>query len=194
VAGGFRRGPLVTLDVVGFAVAAPLVPRLAPLVAADLTGQPGEGFYLPDGETPNLFAQVLLWEDLQLRNAELEMRSLDRVGILDPASPLPHSSDRLVFRVVNEAAAALGDESHAGPAEIDFAAAFGADLFRSHGGPLRYADGFGLPAVVDRLKELANVYGRRFQPHPELTRRATAGERFYDTRPPRADRRPPVAA
>jgi 3-hydroxyacyl-CoA dehydrogenase/enoyl-CoA hydratase/3-hydroxybutyryl-CoA epimerase len=194
VSAGFHRGPLATIDAVGFAAARPLVPRLAPLVAADLTGRPGEGFYLPDGETPNLFAQVLLWEDLQMRNAEVGLRNPEVA--FDPHSELriPHLIDRLTFRVVNEAAAALGDESHAGPAEIDLAAALGADLLRSHGGPLRFADAFGLRAAVGRLGDLASAFGRRFQPHPELVRRAAAGERVYESRPPSSDHRPPVAA
>ena len=107
---------------------------------------------------------------------------------------IPHLEDRLVYRVVNAAAAALGDEDHAGPAEIDLAVALGANLFRPRGGPLRLADAVGLPRVTGRLGELAAAFGRRFEPHPELARRAEAGERFHDGHPAPEPDRPRVAA
>jgi enoyl-CoA hydratase/carnithine racemase len=172
-AAGLGR-PLAGIDGFGLAAALPLVPRVRPLVAGGLTGGSGDGFYhrpADDPPTPNVLAQVLLWDAAELRNAECGMRNPTPVRS-------PHSM-RLVYRAVNEAAGCLGDERHAGPADIDLAVAWGAGLLRSAGGPLRFADGVGLRAAVRALAGLASDHGPRFAPHPELARRAAAGEGFY---------------
>lgn len=172
VRAGFGRGPLEAIDVLGFEAVGPFVPRLAPLATAGLRGRAaGDGFYHhpPDNPpSPSVIPQLLL------------------------ADAAPPARGRLALRVVNEAAAALGDEAHAGPAEVDLAVALGAGLLRPHGGPLRYADVIGLPATVARLAGLAKAFGRRFHPHPELARRAAAGERFHEAPP--APARHPTAA
>jgi 3-hydroxyacyl-CoA dehydrogenase/enoyl-CoA hydratase/3-hydroxybutyryl-CoA epimerase len=172
---GFRTGPLETLDEIGLDSVHHLVPRVEPLLAVGLIGRSvGEGFYhtaTDDVARPNLAAQLVLW-DVRCRERAEPVVALDQATAA--------ARDRLAYRAVNEAAAALGDESHAGPNEIDLAIALGANLFRPHGGPLRFADRLGLPRVVGRLHDLAKTFGRRFTPHPELIRRAAVGERFHD--------------
>jgi 3-hydroxyacyl-CoA dehydrogenase/enoyl-CoA hydratase/3-hydroxybutyryl-CoA epimerase len=191
VRAGFRVGPLEALDELGLEAAHPLVPRVGPLLAAGLRGRPaGDGFYHrppDDRPRPNVFAQVVLWK--------AACRAHAGAGFVPHSESRPANwEDRLVYRAVNAAAAALGDEDHAGPAEIDLAVALGANLFRPRGGPLRLADAVGLPRVAGRLGELAAAFGRRFEPHPELARRAAVGERFHDDSPAPEPDRPRVAA
>jgi 3-hydroxyacyl-CoA dehydrogenase/enoyl-CoA hydratase/3-hydroxybutyryl-CoA epimerase len=47
------------------------------------------------------------------------------------------------------------------------------------GGPLRYADGRGLSAVVEALTGLAARRGKRFEPCAELKIRVAQGRAFY---------------
>jgi 3-hydroxyacyl-CoA dehydrogenase/enoyl-CoA hydratase/3-hydroxybutyryl-CoA epimerase len=56
---------------------------------------------------------------------------------------------------------------------------FGTGWAPHRGGPLRYADDLGLPAVVQALDRLAQEHGPRFTPCAELRRRAAAGAAFY---------------
>jgi 3-hydroxyacyl-CoA dehydrogenase / enoyl-CoA hydratase / 3-hydroxybutyryl-CoA epimerase len=99
--------------------------------------------------------------------------------VFDPDSAIEEGIDRVILRTVNEAARALADEPDADPAMVDLALAYGMGWAPHLGGPLRYADGVGLPAVVDRLALFAERFGPRFTPCDELIRRAEAGESFY---------------
>jgi 3-hydroxyacyl-CoA dehydrogenase / enoyl-CoA hydratase / 3-hydroxybutyryl-CoA epimerase len=55
---------------------------------------------------------------------------------------------------------------------------FGIGFPPLHGGALQYVNAYGLPAFVDRARELASSYGVRFEPPALLVRRAEAGETF----------------
>ena len=99
--------------------------------------------------------------------------------MFDPQEALRVGTERVVLRTVNAAAEALAEEPDSDPGTVDLALAFGMGWAPGRGGPLRYADAIGLPAMVDRLALLAERYGPRFAPCDELVRRAEAGETFY---------------
>jgi 3-hydroxyacyl-CoA dehydrogenase len=86
--------------------------------------------------------------------------------------------ERLLYPMVNEAARVLDEGLVAGPEWVDLAMVLGTGFAPFRGGPLRYADRVGLPAVVSRLRELAGTHGPRFDPSPALAARASAGRRF----------------
>ena len=102
--------------------------------------------------------------------------------VFDPEEALDDGLERLVMRTINEAAACLSEEPDADPATIDLALAWGAGWAPHRGGPLRHADALGLAAVVERLTEFCERFGKRFEPCVELQRRGGAGESFYGTR------------
>jgi 3-hydroxyacyl-CoA dehydrogenase / enoyl-CoA hydratase / 3-hydroxybutyryl-CoA epimerase len=187
---GMRGGPLETIDAIGFEKIARLTADLQ-LARGDQfarnlllermrslgwEGKPsGEGFYRYRGQRmrPNRLARMVMWQDLD--------EDVISHYVFDPIETLRLGVERLALRSVNEAAACLSEEPDLDPAAIDLAMAWGVGWAPQRGGPLRYADSIGLTAVVERLVEFTERYGKRFEPCLELQRRAEAGEPFYDT-------------
>lgn len=91
--------------------------------------------------------------------------------------------DRTVLIMVNEAARVLEDGIVSGPGDVDLGMITGTGFPPFHGGLLRYADRRGLPAIVQRLEELASKHGTRFTPAPLLRSYAGQGRGFYPADP-----------
>ena len=68
------------------------------------------------------------------------------------------------------------------PRDGDMAAIFGFGFPPFRGGPLRYLDELGVPAVVETLERLRQAYGERFAPAGRLQRMGAAGASFYPRR------------
>ena len=75
---------------------------------------------------------------------------------------------RLALAMVNEAARCLEESIIADPAQLDMALLYGTGFPPAHGGLLRWADGYGLARLVDRLDRFAARIGPRFVPAPLL--------------------------
>ena len=179
---GMPMGPLRLLDEVGFDVArhaartmhdafgdrlAPS-PPLAALERVKLYGRKsGSGFYLYEGDRE------------KGRNEAI----YDALGTAVPAERHALSDgdvrDRAVLAMVNEAARVLEDGIVRTPGDVDLGMITGTGFPPFRGGLLRYADARGLPAVVQRLEDLAMRYGHRFDPAPLLRRHAQEGRTFY---------------
>ncbi|MFN3430300.1 MAG: 3-hydroxyacyl-CoA dehydrogenase family protein, partial [Candidatus Sericytochromatia bacterium] len=89
-------------------------------------------------------------------------------------------ADRLALLMVNEAVYCLQEGIIASPCDGDVGAILGLGFPPFKGGPFRYVDGLGAPAVVARMRALAAQHGPRFEPAPLLVEMAEAGRRFYD--------------
>ncbi|HSL81875.1 MAG TPA: 3-hydroxyacyl-CoA dehydrogenase NAD-binding domain-containing protein, partial [Thermoanaerobaculia bacterium] len=86
--------------------------------------------------------------------------------------------DRMVLRMVDEAARCL-DEGVAGSAgEVDLAMILGTGFPPFRGGVCRYADRRGLPDVIGTLESLADEVGERYRPSDALRQASEAGG-FY---------------
>ncbi len=172
---GMPMGPLRLLDEVGLDVAAHVVATLnkhfgervaAPtliirMLAAGMTGKKsGRGFYD--------HAHDKLNHDLDT------MRTVHRHA--------PFTRDELARRMsllmVNEAARCEEEGVAGAPADIDLAMVLGTGFAPFRGGPLRYADAMGLPALVAALEHLA-AFDNRFQPCALLTKMAESKASFY---------------
>lgn len=90
---------------------------------------------------------------------------------------------RLVLAMVNEAARALEDGIAAGAADVDVAMIMGTGFPPFRGGLLRYADDAHPRTVLDRLKELTDTVGPRFEPAALIRSLAEEDGRFYDAFP-----------
>lgn len=88
--------------------------------------------------------------------------------------------DRAMLNMVNEAAYALEEEVVGSAEELDLAMIMGTGFPPFRGGLLRWADTVGTAQIRDRLMELRDRYGMRFEPAPYLVRLASTGGRFYD--------------
>jgi 3-hydroxyacyl-CoA dehydrogenase/enoyl-CoA hydratase/3-hydroxybutyryl-CoA epimerase len=84
----------------------------------------------------------------------------------------------MVYLMVNEAAACLGEALAENAAAIDLAMVLGTGWAHYRGGPLQYGQDHGYGRIVSRMQELAQHLGARFQPCAELRRlaAATAGQ------------------
>jgi 3-hydroxyacyl-CoA dehydrogenase/enoyl-CoA hydratase/3-hydroxybutyryl-CoA epimerase len=174
---GMPMGPLELIDEIGLDVAAH-VARLVGQASAQgnlfdkmkergwLGAKSGQGFYVHKKRKirPHHAAQELAREGQTAASA------------LPEAVRLAEARERMVLRMVNEAASALAN-GLADAETIDLAMVFGTGWAPHRGGPLRYADERGLADIIRTLEQLMSRLGERFAPCPELKRRAK-GEPF----------------
>lgn len=88
---------------------------------------------------------------------------------------------RCIFAMVNEAAAILEEGIAQRGSDIDMAYLFGFGFPRFRGGPLFFADQFGLSKMLRQMSRFAtNEHGDQtaFRPHPLLTKLAEAGKKI----------------
>jgi len=85
---------------------------------------------------------------------------------LEWGSAKPAVQDRLVYALLNEAAACLHEGIVADPDLVDAGVIFGTGFAPFRGGPLHYAREIGIDRVEARLQELAEQHGQRFKPSP----------------------------
>jgi 3-hydroxyacyl-CoA dehydrogenase/enoyl-CoA hydratase/3-hydroxybutyryl-CoA epimerase len=88
---------------------------------------------------------------------------------------------RLVYAMLNEAAAACSEDVVRSPRDGDIGAIYGIGFPAFRGGPLRAIDDLGASRVVSTLHELEDQYGERFRPAPALAEMARQGGRYYAT-------------
>jgi 3-hydroxyacyl-CoA dehydrogenase/enoyl-CoA hydratase/3-hydroxybutyryl-CoA epimerase len=179
---GMPVGPLALLDDVGIDVAvkggqtmaAAFPKRLAlaeNFAAVADSGRLGRkssaGFYRYAG-SKRLAPDPGAYRDMGLRSAG--------------RSPLPAEviQARLLMPMINEAAYCLDDRIVASPAKLDLAMIFGTGFPPFRGGLLKYADELGPDRVANRLEDLHERLGERFEPSPRILRMAREKRKFYD--------------
>jgi 3-hydroxyacyl-CoA dehydrogenase / enoyl-CoA hydratase / 3-hydroxybutyryl-CoA epimerase len=175
---GMPMGPLRLADEVGVDVALHVSETLAkpfakylvvPKVLSQLVEKKwlgkktGKGFYLHQGKTcqPNE-ADIRFMRDDKAANAAL--------GKLQ---------SRMVLLMVNEAARCLEESLVEGPEDIDFAMIMGTGFAPFRGGPLRFANQFGIQRVVDDMNRLVEGGERHFLPCELLEEMASGNKTFY---------------
>jgi 3-hydroxyacyl-CoA dehydrogenase/enoyl-CoA hydratase/3-hydroxybutyryl-CoA epimerase len=87
---------------------------------------------------------------------------------------------RLALLLVNEAARCVEEKIASGPEMVDFAMVMGTGFAPFRGGPLRYAEAFGLRQVVNELERLSVVAGPRYTRCDLLEQLAAEGRRFCE--------------
>jgi 3-hydroxyacyl-CoA dehydrogenase/enoyl-CoA hydratase/3-hydroxybutyryl-CoA epimerase len=85
---------------------------------------------------------------------------------------------RLIFLMVNEAARCVEEEVVDSPEDADYGMILGTGFAPFRGGPLRFAEHFGLNKVVDELERLAQSE-EKFSPCEILRKHAREGTKFY---------------
>ena len=84
---------------------------------------------------------------------------------------------RLVYLMVNEAARCLEERVVASPEDADYGMILGTGFAPLRGGPLRFADHFGIAEMV----RAGDRHGGKFQPCDLLRQHAEKGTKFYAT-------------
>ena len=176
---GMPMGPLRLIDEVGVDIAADVaatlaakfsdslrVPELlAKMVSAGWLGRKsGRGFYLYSG------TKTLPHPELNSLCRNRDAAALDRAQL----------QQRLTLLIVNEAARCVEERISSGPEAVDFAMVMGTGFAPFRGGPLRYAEAFGLRRAVDELDRLRAVEGSRYTRCDLLEQLAAEGRRFYE--------------
>ena len=88
-------------------------------------------------------------------------------------------TDRLMMIMINTAAWCLETKVIEKPADVDIGLIMGAGFPPFRGGLLKYADNIGIPAVFERLDQLAGSNGSRFAPQSLIQHMKNAGTQFY---------------
>jgi 3-hydroxyacyl-CoA dehydrogenase/enoyl-CoA hydratase/3-hydroxybutyryl-CoA epimerase len=127
----------------------------------------GAGFYKYEGKTQKPNEAVEEWRKLPRHSERSEPKSRDDVA------------HRLVFLMVNEAARCVEEKVVDSPEDADYGMILGTGFAPFRGGPLRFAEHFGLSKVLDELERLARTE-EKFAPCEILKKHARDGTKFYE--------------
>ena len=89
-------------------------------------------------------------------------------------------ANRLMFLMVNEAARCIEEKVVEAPEDADYGMILGTGFAPHRGGPLRFAEHFGLKKVIDEMNRLAQS-DDRFEPCEILKKHARDGTKFYES-------------
>ena len=176
VAWGMPMGPVALIDEVGIDVAV----KVAHILADAFPGRlplPPWGDQLPAPDRLGAKTQKGLYKYEEGRRTEPDPHAYavipdgGRGGAADPSRLV----DRMVLRMVDEAARCLKEEVVGSAAELDLAMVLGTGFPPFRGGLCRWADQQGVGRLVAELERLATAVGERFDPSPALREAASAG-------------------
>jgi 3-hydroxyacyl-CoA dehydrogenase/enoyl-CoA hydratase/3-hydroxybutyryl-CoA epimerase len=89
-------------------------------------------------------------------------------------------TNRLVFLMVNEAARCLEEGVVQTAEDADFGMMMGTGFAPFRGGPLRFADYYGLKRLVAEMDALHSTAGEKFAACDLLRNHAQNGTKFYE--------------
>jgi 3-hydroxyacyl-CoA dehydrogenase/enoyl-CoA hydratase/3-hydroxybutyryl-CoA epimerase len=145
----------------------------------------GAGFYKYEGKTQGPNEAVEEWRKGPRHSERSEAKSRnpvakpkgDSTGSFDSA--WDDVAQRLVLLMVNEAARCVEEKVVDSPEDADYGMILGTGFAPFRGGPLRFAEHFGLSKVVDELERLARTE-EKFAPCEILKKHARDGTKFYE--------------
>jgi 3-hydroxyacyl-CoA dehydrogenase/enoyl-CoA hydratase/3-hydroxybutyryl-CoA epimerase len=101
----------------------------------------------------------------------------------EPESTPPATAEelthRLIFLMVNEAARCVEERVVDSPEDADYGMILGTGFAPFRGGPLRFAEHFGIKRTVEELERLARTE-KKFTPCEILKKHARDGTKFYE--------------
>jgi 3-hydroxyacyl-CoA dehydrogenase/enoyl-CoA hydratase/3-hydroxybutyryl-CoA epimerase len=158
---------------------------------ADMLGRKtGSGFYKYEGKQQMPNEDLQQWrhpERSAAQRSEVEGSRGEsfKVTQRDPSTSLRCARDdgdlahRLVCLMMNEAARCLEEKVVASPEDADYGMILGTGFAPLRGGPLRFAEHFGLTKLVAEMDRLARE-NEKFRACALLRRHAENGTRFYE--------------
>jgi 3-hydroxyacyl-CoA dehydrogenase/enoyl-CoA hydratase/3-hydroxybutyryl-CoA epimerase len=96
-----------------------------------------------------------------------------------PAATAEELTHRLIFLMVNEAARCVEEGVVDSPEDADYGMILGTGFAPFRGGPLRFAEHFGIKRAVEELERLARTE-KKFTPCEILKKHARDGTNFYE--------------
>jgi len=142
----------------------------------------GAGFYKYEAkkQTPN--DQLVQWRrGLHGEPEGIEGPNIPPERHRDPRLRLNEEelTHRLIFLMVNEAARCVEEGVVNSPEDADYGMILGTGFAPFRGGPLRFAEHFGIKRTVDELERLARTE-KKFSPCEILKKHARDGTNFYE--------------
>ena len=101
-----------------------------------------------------------------------------RPGSLTPATTKNDVANRLMSLMVNEAARCLEENVVASPEDADYGMILGTGFPAWRGGPLLFAENFGIKKLVEEMEKLART-NEKYVPCQVLKKHAHDGTKFY---------------
>src|SRR6188472_1478336 len=154
---GMPMGPLRLIDEIGVDIAVDIANTLekaygkrdrAPKILREMQSakmlgrKSGGGFYKYEGKSQTENDQINKWR-----------RRPDPAG----AGEGPNMANRLMFLMVNESARCLEEKVVASPEDADYGMILGTGFPVWRGGPLRFAENFGIKKIVEEMESLART-------------------------------------
>ncbi len=195
---GMPMGPLRLIDEIGGDVTVDIAATLekafghrdqAPAVLLWLRdGQmfgrkSGNGFYKYEGKATTPNESLVQWQ--QGLHGEPEGPEGPNIPPGSHGDPRLHLNEeeiaqRLIFLMVNEAARCLEENVVESPEDADYGMILGTGFAPFRGGPLRFAENFGLKKVVEAMERLSQIE-KKFGPCELLKKHARDGTKFYES-------------
>jgi len=138
----------------------------------------GAGFYKYEGKTHKPNESLMQWRVVAGGGESGRGEARSQPGSSPPSTDVD-LAHRLVFLMVNEAARCVEEKVVDSPEDADYGMILGTGFAPFRGGPLRYAEHFGLKKVVDELERLAQN-DEKFSPCEILKKHARDGTKFYE--------------
>ena len=153
----------------------------------------GAGFYRYEGKTQTPNEALAQWitshseRSGAKRSAVEESRdAAAKEGHPAPSTSLSSAQDdgvnivhRLIFLMVNEAARCVEEGIVDSPEDADYGMILGTGFAPFRGGPLRFAEHFGITRTVEELERLARTE-KKFNPCEILKKHSRDGTKFYE--------------
>src|SRR6266542_569819 len=142
----------------------------------------GAGVYKYDGKAQTRNDSLSQWRRASTVAGGGDPGNNESSATTRPASPPPATADdlpnRLIFLMVNEAARCVEEKVVESAEVADYGMILGTGFAPFRGGPLRYAEHYGLNKVVEELERLAQSE-EKFLPCEILRKHARDGTKFH---------------
>jgi len=198
---GMPMGPLRLMDEIGVDVTVDIATTLekaygqrdhAPSVLTWLREnqmlgrKSGAGFYQYQGKTQTPNDALETWrrglhgepEGAEGPNPAAAGPQMHRDSRLDLKAT--NLAQRLIFLMINEAARCVEEKVVESPDDADYGMILGTGYAPHRGGPLRFAEHFGLKKMVDEMERLGQSE-EKFLPCEVLKKQAREGTKFYQS-------------
>src|SRR6476469_5551467 len=198
---GMPMGPLRLIDEIGVDITVDIANTLETaygkrdraskilreMQSAKLLGRKsGAGFYKYEGKSQTPNAEIEKWRGANSAIPSEVEGSRDgslKVTRRDPSTALRSGRDdvanRLMFLMVNESARCLEEKVIVSPEDADFGMILGTGFPAWRGGPLRFAESFGIKRLVEEMEKLART-NEKYVPCTLLREHAQNGTKFYE--------------
>src|SRR6476620_134011 len=198
---GMPMGPLRLIDEIGVDIAVDIAATLkkaygkrdrAPKILREMQSakmlgrKSGGGFYKYEGKSQTPNAEIEKWRGANsVIPSEVEGSRDESLKVTrrDPSTALRSGRDdvanRLMFLMVNESARCLEEKVIASPEDADYGMILGTGFPTWRGGPLRFAESFGIKKLVEEMEKLAPT-NEKSVPRLVLREQAQHGTRFYE--------------